>query len=234
MTKFQNAITALGGVPCFMLTGCIGHMFSPPARPMPLETAATATEGETRLSLEGAGSTVVFGPGILAGTARVRHGVGHDTEVDAEATAAFVDTTSRSTAGSLALSARLGVKHELNPHIAVTMGLGGGWHMGGGFFAPDLGIVFAYENPYFVPFFAIAAGVSLPIAPVPVDVGGVNDVPELDVARRTLFASGVTGVRISLGDDSSLALGVGLMELGTTEGDATALSAGLGLDLPLD
>lgn len=84
-----------------------------------------------------------------------------------------------------AYSARLSLKWAPYVHSALVGGLGGGGSAAGGFVAPDLGVLLAYENDWVVPVFSTQTGVSIPIVPRTVDLSS-DDVRITDRAELTM------------------------------------------------
>jgi hypothetical protein len=183
------------------LAGCNSTLFSPPARPMPLESAATLPRGDTGIQVEGASSSRIFGPSVVSGTLRVRHGVTDDLDVAVEATAAHIDAEADvPTPTSRAIHALRGAaKLRLAKSFAIAGGLGGGWSAAGAFVSPDVGPIVAWENRYVVPFIATRVGVSQPISPHEVDTSQAQDGSRIDRARTTWLVGGVVGLRVPLG-----------------------------------
>lgn len=140
-----------------MASGCTTHLYSPPARLVPLETSAVLPRGATGIQGEVGGGGGLFGPTLFAGSLRVRRAVTEQIEIVSEGNLLLVED--RHGVPSL----RVGVKYAPIMHVALTAGLGAGFSDAGGFVSPDLGAIVAYENPYFVPFFSARSWVSSPI-----------------------------------------------------------------------
>jgi len=188
-------------------TACDHHAFSPPARSLPLETAATMPQGSFGLQAEGGAHGTIFGPTIYAGTARARYGVDDSTELSGEASLMNVAGVSAASTNPNIYSARVGFKHRLlpfearsGPTLSVTGGVGAGGSAGGGFLSPDLGAIVSWENAYVVPFAAVRGSLSQPVASQPVDTSGSGDkvgtfvnVPEL-----TWIGGLTAGIRLPL------------------------------------
>jgi hypothetical protein len=223
-------------LPCALLPlalGCNHSVFSPPARAVPLETAATLPKGDTGVQLEGGGSGALFGPGVASGTARVRHGVTGDLDVSFEGSLMrIVDTPEPAVDLSRNVyAARAGVKARLHPALSVAGGVGGGASAGGAFVSPDVGPIVAWENRYVVPFLSARGGVSQPLGAKKVDTSTVDDGPGtfVESPRTTWLVSVTTGVRVPLGwaepeagkTRGSLLAGVGMTHLADTRDDAT-------------
>jgi hypothetical protein len=186
-----------------LVCGCNHQVYSPPARLLPLESVATLARGETGVQLEGGVHGAVFGPSGESGSIRVRHGIADRTDVSMEASVMHIDGNSVANTYPYLFAGRAGVKHELLRWVSVTAGVGGGASAaGGGFVSPDLGVIVAYENRYFVPFFSLRASASVPFDTHPVDTGQAGS----DAVGRwvytpplTWIGGGTAGVRIPLG-----------------------------------
>lgn len=196
---------------------CTPYVLSPPARAIPLESAATVGEDHTAVQAEGGVSGEVFGSGIAHGTVRVRHGLTPDLEISAEANALIFTNLFATEEHRGIYSARVGVKHSFSPHFALTGGLGGGGSAAGGFFSPDVGFIAGYENPYAVPFVSGRLLLSQPFATrtVTIDDGDDNMDDDVTAAPDLTYGFAVgTGVRIPLGPRGeptfALSTGVGL------------------------
>jgi hypothetical protein len=183
------------------LAGCNNAVFSPPARAIPLESAATLPRGDTGIQAEGSLNPEVLGPNVFAGSVRVRHGVADDVDVEVGGTAMHVDAdTKPSVPVSTSIYAvRGGAKIRLASPLSITGGFGGGYSAGGAFVSPDVGPVVAWENRYVVPFLATRLGMSVPISPRSVDTSQEQDGSHTSRPHLTWIFTGIGGVRIPLG-----------------------------------
>jgi hypothetical protein len=203
-----------------LLAGCNSTLFSPPARPMPLESAATLPLGDTGIQVEGGSHGRMFGPDLLSGTVRVRHGIAEDVDVAAEVSTMHVAVHPEVpiSTSTFIHAARGGAKVRLAKSLAIAGGFGGGFSAAGAFVSPEAGPILAWENRYVVPFLATRFGLSQPISPRALDTSQQQDGTRIDRARTTWLATGVAGVRIPIGWPSP--------EAGTLRG---ALLAGVGV-----
>lgn len=214
-----------------LFTACSHHVYSPPARFLPLETAATLPPGEVGLALEGNGGGIFWGGEVAGGTARVRVGKYENLELSGEGSAHFVLNEGSGDDHRGVYAARVGSKYRLADWLAVTGGLGGGGSAAGGFFSPDLGLVVAYENIYFVPFVSGEVGVSLPFAVSAVDTSDPDEPPGSVTSSpvTTWLAGGQAGFRIPVhvsGQERfSLLAAIGV--LGLIDGRENAVMFGL-------
>ena len=185
----------------FILAGCNSAVFSPPARPLPLESAATLPRGDTGIQAEGSANPEVLGPNVLAGSVRVRHGLTDDVDVEVGGSVMHVaaDTKREVPVSTGIYAARGGAKVRLASPLAITAGFGGGYSAGGAFVSPDVGPVLAWENPYCVPFLATRFGVSLPISPRAVDTSEAQDGSRAHRPHATWILTAIGGVRVPLG-----------------------------------
>jgi hypothetical protein len=189
------------------VTGCTHDVYLPPARMLPLESAATLAQGETGMQLEGGAHGAVFGVAAKSGTVRVRRGVDDANEVSAEVSVLHVDNAAAARVNTYpnVFAIRGGAKHRVTRWFSVMGGLGGGASDGGGFCSPDVGGVVAFENPYLVPFLSARAGLSVPFDARRVDTGAKTG-PE--APPTTGYAGAVIGARVPLGACDTNACGV--------------------------
>jgi hypothetical protein len=180
------ASAALGASAC--------SVFTPPTRPFPLETAATAGKGRTGEQLEYANA---WGLDANSAAMRVRHGIGDDTDLSLEGAAIVVAPDSNSPhAGPLRIgTGRVGVKQRVTRWLAVTGGLGGGLFADNAFLGPDLGAIASYENRYFIPFVAVRGATSVPLSPERVEFGDQSATP-----RTEWYGHVAIGGRIPIGE----------------------------------
>lgn len=157
MSSFSRLGVALATL---SLGACTPFALSPPARTLPLESAATLEEGQVAVQASG-GYHDSLDVEVGGAAVRARVGVVSHLEAQVEGTYAYVDYGDER---SPHLGAgRVGLKVAPIPHVAFLAGVGVGTHSYGSFAAPDVGAIVAYENPYFVPWTAFRGFVSLPI-----------------------------------------------------------------------
>lgn len=215
-----------------MLSACTPHAFSPPGRTLPLETAAAIGAGNTGIQLEGGGSVELLGPGVVHGTARVRHGVGENTDLNVEGNFAyFVDGDDQIETHRGIYSGRFGLKHAFGEHFALTGGVAGGGSAGGGFVSPDVGFIVSYENPYVVPFASGRLVLSQPLGARAVEF--VDDgVAFMQAPQFSYGYALATGVRVPVGPIAQAARPAILLGFGWThifDGDEESVFMGLNL-----
>ncbi len=177
-------------------SACSTHVYSPPARPMPLETSATLPAGRTSIGGEIAKSGAIFGPELSSQAARVRHGFGGGVEVSAEGSHLRVDGTSASGVDQDAYAGAVGVKVNLGTrHLALTASTGYGTAAIGRYTSSELGVIAAYENRRFVPFVMLRAGVSMPLDRRAVDTTSIDArfAPGATASATTTMMSSVDG-----------------------------------------
>jgi hypothetical protein len=223
-------------------TGCTHNVFSPPARALPLETAATLPEGDTGVQLEGGQGGALFGPDLAFGSARVRHGLTGDLDLDVDAT--LIRVTNGDSAVDVSrniYAVRGGVKARLVSALSLAAGLGGGYSAAGAFVSPDMGPILAWENPYAVPFLTGRVGFSQPISPRPVDTSSASDGPGafVETPRTTWIVTVAGGIRVPIGwaehpagtTRGSLLAGLGFTHLADTRDKETYSQLALGGEL---
>jgi hypothetical protein len=225
-----------------LVSGCQYDVYSPPARALPLETAATLPRGDTGIQLEGAlHANGLFGFQATSGALRVREGIGGRTDVSEEVTVIHIDGQSAADTYPNIFGVRGGLKHELVKGVALIGGAGGGASAGGGFVSPDIGAVASYENPYFVPFAEFRTTVSIPFDRRSVDTSTPQDGigKYVYLPPFTFMVGGMAGARIPLGwrvapgrVRGSLLGGIGYTHLTYFAGnDADVISLAVGTEL---
>jgi hypothetical protein len=142
------------------MSACTPYAMSPAARILPLESVEPARPGHVALRAQG-GPYVANGA-LATGTAAAHVGIVDDLEVQLSGTVAWIGALQTRGVVPVSGGGRLGVKHRVARWLAFRGGLGAGSGPWGAWGTGDLGFVFAYENPYFVPFIAADAQVSLP------------------------------------------------------------------------
>ena len=137
----------------FALTGCSQHVYSPPSQAFGISGIRPLATGQQSVDLELSQHAAMWDPAIGAGAARLRTGVGDNTEVSVEGTVLGVEDAGPSSADRTVFAARAGVR--TNPGkapYALFAGLGGGYSpAGGGFAAADAGVAIGYDNCVVVP-----------------------------------------------------------------------------------
>lgn len=202
MRQLKNVGLGLGAL--LLSAGCTHQVFSPPARHLPLEAPATVGAGRTAISGELGFGGEIFGPELVGGSVRLRRGLTEHLEVSGEVTLVQLDDEKAAADQDPNIyMARAGVKWapaQTGQHLAFTGGVGGGAHTGGGFIAPEAGVIVGYENAYLVPFIGYQAGVSVPLGASEVDTSttdqGVGT--ELHTPETTFSHRLTLGVRVPL------------------------------------
>ncbi len=224
-----------------LASACSPFALSPPARTMPLESPATLEEGRIAVQAT-AGSTLTS---TETAAARLRVGVIHGLEAQLEGS--YAHFTYGDERGPHIGAARVGVKLAPQPHASFVLGLGAGSHTHGAFVAPDVALLFGYENRDVVPWIALRAAISVPIDPQTIMVsqrsGFDRTVEHFPLAPpATGIVQGAIGLRIPIHierpglDTVNLLGGVGLTHLRQLSGDRdiTLFHGELGLEFVLD
>jgi hypothetical protein len=240
-----------------LASACSYQLIAPPARPLNLESARTATPGETVATARGGVYSQVFEPPAVVTSAGARRGVWQGTEVGADLSFARVMTGEAPDVDHNLYAARLGVKQ--NPirvaggrsrHFALTGGLGGGFNASaGGFLAADAGFIAAYDNCMVVPFLSGQAAASMVIAAREVDLGermgkatsslGLGSGAGVEIPlQRQRCREGKIPARMQLGATAHLLFTERKLSCGemgcteTTGGDHLAVGFGGGFEIP--
>ncbi len=212
-------------------TACNSAVFSPPARVLPLESAATLPRGDIGIQAEGAGSGAAFGVSALSGTIRARRGMSENLDGSVEATLVRIGGDPAADVNRSVVATRVGAKYRVLPSLALTGGLGGGGSAAGGFMSPDVGAIVAWENRYVVPFASVRGGLSQPIGATSVDVTRRGDPIGTNVGtpKLTWLVSGSAGLRVPIAKWSVLG-GVGVTHLADVRDKETVISLGGGVE----
>lgn len=200
------------------LSACTPFSLSPPARVLPLESSATLDEGAFSVGV-GGGVHEALRHTSGWGSVDLAYAPAEGLELSLEGTYAFVDYRDERS-GHLG-TGRVGLKYAPVPHVAIVGGVGAGAGAHGALVSPDIGLIFAYENPYLVPWGAARGLASLPVGPSTVTVTQTDGNGMLEsfdlVPPDTLGWQFSTGLRLPLDlDDRSrldLLAGVGLTGL---------------------
>jgi hypothetical protein len=224
----------LGWLALPLVAGCSHHVYSPPARMLPLESAATLSRGETGVQAELGGVSWIDG---ATASIRARRGFTERTEVSAEASVLHVGHRSAAGTRRDGYALRAGAKHAPWPWLALAGGVGGGASAAGGFFSPDVAVIAAWENRYVIPFLSGRAALSVPVKARPVDVTEVGDAGRfVGTPERTWVFGATAGVRVPVGSSSrgsggrraNLLAGVAMTHLQDSKDEQNVLQGGLG------
>lgn len=180
-------------------TGCVAHVFSPPAKIGGLEGANALKSGETQVGGMFLTQQESFDPSILGGALRARQGLGSGLEIGAEFALGQIDADYEPIDEDLSplfFTGHVGGKYTiLEDYIALRGGVGAGTSDAGQFISPDLGIVLALENPVLVPAINVSGFLSQPVNAQEIDFTPIGE--EAGTFRQTPQTS--YGVLWSLG-----------------------------------
>jgi hypothetical protein len=218
-----------------LATGCVHHVYSPPARMLPLESAATLPPGEKSVQGELGGVSWIDGA-----TASVRARRGFTESVDGSVEGSVLHVGRKSSAGTHpnAYAVRAGAKYLVQPWFALGGGVGGGGSSAGGFVSPDVAAIVSWENRWAVPFLSVRGSLSLPVGAREVDVTGTSDTARFaGKPGRTWIYGATAGLRVPWGfrDPGALRgnvlVGVGATHLSDSADDQGVVQLGLGAEL---
>lgn len=213
------------------VAGCHAYVYSPPTGSFPVESSATVARGKHGVRGEAFTGGALFGPQILSFRGSYRQGVHDKLELSAAPAISHIQGRQAGDSRPNIYALRAGAKYAPVKHFALIAGLGGGASAAGGFISPDLGLIAAYENRYFVPFFTARGLVSVPVRPRSVHFtkgdGANNGLDDEDTEadsyrltpKRTFGGQLSLGVRVPLRYDEearvmpSLACAVGITTL---------------------
>ena len=188
-----------------LLVGCNHHLYSPPARALPLEAPATLPAGGQAVRLSGGAHAEILDPTVAHGELTYRRAVAPGLELSGTGTIAWLDTSPRAGVTRAGGMGHLGLKLQLDDggNISLRGGLGGGAHGAGGFAAADAGVVVGLQNRWVVPWLAVSLVGSQPIAPRTVETGERN-------TRESFPARPDTTGGVDVGAGLAIALGAWL------------------------
>ena len=186
-SKFNIILSLLILISILIIEGC-SHVYSPPASILSLESARTLKKGKSSIKINGNVNEAVLGAKMVGGSVKIKHGATDRLEVSTEGSVVHVSENFVANIDRNIYSLRFGTKYELAKHLSILGGVGGGFYEGGYFLSPDVGLILAFENRYFVPFASIKGFYSLPVKPRTVDIsvddeslGTTIDKPDLSV-----------------------------------------------------
>jgi len=225
------------GIVALTPIGCAHHVYSPPARSLPIETVATLEPGNTSLALETGVHGSVFGPDIFTSTGRARHTFTQNLEGVAEVNLMHLIDDAEAQTHPNIYGLRFGCKYRLTNFLAFPYGIGGGYSEAGFFISPDLGAILAYENPYIIPFLSVRGYVSQPIGKRAVDIGEDTEGEYIEKPDTTWGASGAIGGRVPVTSQStdigSILFGLGVTHMADAEDYKQFFGGTIGLELLL-
>lgn len=218
-----------------LATGCVHHVYSPPARMLPLESAATLSPGETSVQGEFGGVSWING---ATASVRGRRGITDDLDASVEWSVLHVGRESAAGTHPNAYAVRAGARYRALPWLAVTSGVGGGGSSAGGFVSPDLAAIASWENRWVVPFLSARGSLSVPIGAREVDVTGTSDTARfVGKPGRTWLYGATAGLRVPWGRRDPGALrgsflaGLAATHVSDSTDDQGLVQLGLGAEL---
>ncbi len=233
----------LAAVLLVAFAACSQRVYAPPSQLFAVTPITALPQNRQALELEASHHAQIFDPAIEAGAARLRFGIGNDTEASLEGSTAVVRDDGPSPEPRTFYTGRAGLRS--NPgHGAFTMfaGAGGGFGAAGGtFISADAGFAVGHVNCVLVPQAQASAYVSEPLDARPIDVTTDPDAPTFDTPHTTIGAVVRAGLRLSLspsacrrGEQSPwLYAGLGVTRMMDADSDAAIPGIGIGLEIPL-
>lgn len=186
------------------LSGCTRHIFSPPTRLVPVETASTLEASETSAGLHAGLRGAIFGPSVVVVAGQGRHGLTEELELGGDLNYMYVSDEQEGIAvdhSRNAFSGRASLKwapEVLGQYVALVGGVGGGHGAAGGFVSPDVGVLFSYDW-YVTPIVSAGVFVSQPIGAKTLDIReNVDDEPLLSTPEFTYGYSLASGFAIPI------------------------------------
>lgn len=196
---------AIPALALLLTVACAPIAVTPGIRTVPLESAQTVRRDHVAIRAGGGAHT----DWVVAATGQGGVSVGLDDELELQLDGSFawVQSLESRAVSPFAAAGRVGIKHQPVDWLALTVGVGAGAGPWGGFVGGDLGIIFAYENPYVVPFFALRMQIGLPVNGqteriVEMQSGGSETVRLLDPTTSLWFQPS-TGIRIPICTDDA-------------------------------
>jgi hypothetical protein len=226
-----------------LAAACSQHLYSPPTQVYAVAPVHALDTDQRAVDIDGSTHSQIFDPGYDAGSARLRVGIGNDTELSIEGMTAIVNSNSISTASRGVYAGRGGMR--FNPDhgaISFTAGVGAGYAPAAGSFAAiDGGISAGYDNCYVVPVASASVFASQPLEARAVDVTVDADRPMTSTPARTAGATFRGGLRVSLSPSAChagheapwLTAGFDVTALVDASSSAQLMGLGAGLTFPL-
>lgn len=225
-------------------TACSHKVYSPPSQLFAVTPIAALPADKQALELDASQHAQIFDPPLDTGDARMRFGVGDNTELSIEGAAAAVRASdAASTATRTFYTGRAGVRSnpERSP-FTFFAGAGGGYAAAGGtFVSADAGLAVGFQNCVLVPTFQASAYISEPLDPRPIDVTTDPDKPRFDTPSRTVGGVLRAGLRLSLspsacrrGEQSTwLVAGLGVTKMMDADSSTAMPGVGFGIEIPI-
>lgn len=222
---------------------CSQKVYSPPSQLYSVTPLAALPTDKQALDIDFSRHAQIFDPPLDAGAGRYRWGVGNNTEMSVEGTAAALRTDAASTATRTLYTGRAGVR--TNPGggaMTFFAGAGGGFAAAAGsFVSADAGLAIGIPNCTLVPSLQASAYISEPIDAKPVDVTEDPKDPTFDTPRTTVGGVVRLGLRLSLSPSACrrgeqvpwLAAGIGVTRMMDNDSDAEIPGVGIGIEIPL-
>lgn len=224
-------------------TACSQRVYSPPSQVFAVTPIAALPQAKQSLDVEVSRHAAIFDPPLDAGAGRLRFGIGNNTEVSLEGTAAALRDDGPSPEPRTFYTGRAGVR--TNPGqspFTFFAGAGGGFAgAGGAFVAADAGLAIGHVNCTLQPTFQASAYVSEPLTPRPIDVT-TGDMREFDTPSTTIGGVLRAGVRLSLSPSACrrgeqvpwLTAGLGVTRMMDVDSDTAIPGFGFGIEIPLE
>lgn len=195
------------GIPLFALpialSACTYHVWSPPARVMPLEGVEALEEREVRAQVNGNyhASVEVFDdrPSAAGAALAVAVGLGDDVDINLTGQALHLPGGGTSDLDRTIWAGRVGARWSAERWAALSLGAGAGANAAGPFVVPDVGVTLGDGNEYIGFFVDLRFGVSIPVDPKTLDLTLPGDrESHLATPRPTLVAQLTPGMRFTL------------------------------------
>lgn len=224
-------------------SACSQRVYSPPSQLYAVTPIAALPEAKQALDIDVSQHAQIFDPAVDAGAGRLRFGVGNNTEVSVEGTAAVVRDDGPSPEPRTFYTGRAGVRSNPGQSpFTFFAGAGGGFAgAGGSFVSADAGLAIGHVNCTLQPMFQASAYVSEPLDSRPIDVS-VDEDTMLDTPSTTIGGVLRAGLRLSLSPAACrrgeqvpwLTAGLGVTRMMDADSDAAIPGFGIGITIPLE
>ncbi|HEY5927680.1 MAG TPA: hypothetical protein VIV11_38610 [Kofleriaceae bacterium] len=233
----------LAAVLLLATAACSQRVYSPPSQLFAVTPLAALPENKQALDIDVSRHAQIFDPSLDAGAGRLRHGIGDNTEVSVEGTAAALRDSGPSPESRTFYTGRVGIRN--NPRatgFTFFAGAGGGFADAGSFVSADAGLVVGIPNCTLVPTFQASAYISEPIDARPIDVSDDSDYPTFDTPQTTVGGVLRAGLRLSMSPSGCrrgeqvpwLVAGLGVTRMVDNDSDAAIPGVGIGIEIPLN
>jgi hypothetical protein len=198
----RRASSVLGVALVVTLSACSHHLWSPPARVLPLEGVGALAAAEVRVQGIGHHHLPVDGldqrPDPVGGGTELAVGLGGGVDLRLTGQALHLAGGGPTSLDREVVAGRAGVRWSRR-WMALSAGVGAGAHAAGAFVAPDVGLTLGDGGERVGFFFDLRLGASVPVDPKTVDLTRPGDGDRrLATPAPTAVVQATSGVRVTV------------------------------------